>query len=246
METERNVILEVKNLNSWYREENVQGKRYQRPVLHDVGFTLHSGEILGLVGESGSGKSTLAKAILGMVSDYEGEIIHHTQRPQMIFQNPRSSLNPARTVQWILEEPLRRCRSISAAQRREKVAEILEKVGLSSECAERRPHELSGGQCQRVSIGAALIQRPKLIIADEPVSALDVTISRQILELMRALREEYGIAYLFISHDLNIIYELCDRVMVMHEGRIIEENSVEGIFRQPREAYTKKLLAAVL
>ena len=200
--------------------------------------------ILGLVGESGTGKTTLVKNILGLVKTHTGEIIHYTKRPQMIFQDPYSSLNPAYTVGWSLEEPLRIYGKYDAAERRRRVAEIAEKVGLPTECLTRRPNELSGGQRQRVSIGIALIQKPRLIIADEPVSALDVTIQRQILELMRTVRDELGISFLFISHDLNVVYQLCDRVMVMKDGRIVEENTVQELFDHPREAYTRELLSA--
>ena len=209
-----------------------------------MSFTLRSGEILGLVGESGTGKTTLVKNILGLVKTHTGEIIHYTKRPQMIFQDPYSSLNPAYTVGWSLEEPLRIYGKYDAAERRRRVAEIAEKVGLPAECLTRRPNELSGGQRQRVSIGVALIQKPRLIIADEPVSALDVTIQRQILELMRTVRDELGISFLFISHDLNVVYQLCDRVMVMKDGRIVEENTVQELFEHPREAYTRELLSA--
>ena len=213
-------------------------------MLHDVSFTLRRGEILGLVGESGTGKTTLVKNILGLVKTHTGEIIHYTKRPQMIFQDPYSSLNPAYTVGWSLEEPLRIYGKYDAAERRRRVAEIAEKVGLPAECLTRRPNELSGGQRQRVSIGVALIQKPRLIIADEPVSALDVTIQRQILELMRTVRDELGISFLFISHDLNVVNQLCDRVMVMKDGRIVEENTVQELFEHPREAYTRELLSA--
>ena len=238
------LVLEVKSLTSWYRDTDEHGRRHDHTVLHDVSFTLRRGEIFGLVGESGTGKTTLVKNILGLVKTHTGEIIHYTKRPQMIFQDPYSSLNPAYTVGWSLEEPLRIYGKYDAAERRRRVAEIAEKVGLPAECLTRRPNELSGGQRQRVSIGVALIQKPRLIIADEPVSALDVTIQRQILELMRTVRDELGISFLFISHDLNVVYQLCDRVMVMKDGRIVEENTVQELFEHPREAYTRELLSA--
>ena len=238
------LVLEVKSLTSWYRDTDEHGRRHDHTVLHDVSFTLRRCEILGLVGESGTGKTTLVKNILGLVKTHTGEIIHYTKRPQMIFQDPYSSLNPAYTVGWSLEEPLRIYGKYDAAERRRRVAEIAEKVGLPAECLTRRPNELSGGQRQRVSIGIALIQKPRLIIADEPVSALDVTIQRQILELMRTVRDELGISFLFISHDLNVVYQLCDRVMVMKDGRIVEENTVQELFEHPREAYTRELLSA--
>ena len=154
--------------------------------------------------------------------------------------------NPAKTVGWILEEPLRVFGKYDAAERKRRVLDMLERVGLSRSYAERRPGELSGGQRQRVSIAAALIRRPRFIIADEPVSALDVTIQAQILDLLWDLRHDLDLSYLFISHDLNVIYSICDRVMVMEKGRIIEQGPVEEVYNHPGEEYTKKLLAAAL
>lgn len=236
-------ILEVRHLNVWYRPSGVL-RRGRQQVLHDVSFDLYRGEILGLVGESGSGKSTLARAILGMLPDCEGEIIHHSKRPQMVFQDPASAMNPSRTVGWILSEPLRIYGKYDAAEVRRRVAEIMELVGLPPECGKMYPSELSGGQRQRVSIAVALIQRPRFLIADEPVSALDVTIQAQILKLLRELRDELDLSYLFISHDLNVVYQLCDAALVMKQGRVVEQGTVDDLFDHPQDPYTKQLLAA--
>ncbi len=237
-------VLEVKKLNTFYSTGGVLGKKAVQQVLRDVSFTVNRGEIVALVGESGAGKSTLAKAILGMLEGYEGEIIHHTPRPQMIFQDPYSSLNPAMRVFRIVEEPLLIYGKYGAEERKRRVLDMLSKVGLPEECYYARPKELSGGQRQRVSIAAALIQRPRFLIADEPVSALDVTIQARILRLLSDLREELDLSYLFISHDLNVVYQLCDRVLVLRSGEIVEQGTVEQIFNDPQHEYTKELLRA--
>ena len=229
-------VLEVKQVCVSYKE----GK-HQKEVLKDISFEVRENEILGLVGESGCGKSTLSKAILGFVKTEKGEIVHYTKRPQMIFQDPFSSLKPCKNVEWILEEPLR-MQKVSKKERRERVLAMGEKVGLTREQLKRYPGELSGGQRQRVSIAAALIQGTKFLIADEPVSALDVTIQKQIMELMVQLQEELGLSILFISHDLNVIYQMCDRVLVMKDGKIEEEQETEALFANPRSPYTKLLL----
>lgn len=233
-------VLEVKNVSASYKD----GKQRQE-VLKDISLEVRENEILGLVGESGCGKSTLSKVILGFVKPDCGEIIHHTKMPQMIFQDPFSSLNPKKKVSWILEEPLR-MQKMPREQRREKVLEMAEKVGLFREQIDRYPRELSGGQRQRVSIAASLIQGSRFIIADEPVSALDVTIQRQIMELMVKLQEEMQLSILFISHDLNVIYQMCDRVLVMKNGKIEEQAETEELFEHPKSEYTKELLRAAL
>lgn len=237
-------ILSVKSLSASYISKAVNRGSRKKQVLSDVSFELYQGEILGLVGESGSGKSTLAKAMLGFFKDYDGGIVHNSKRPQMIFQDPFSSLNPKKTVGWIIEEPLRIFGKYDKSERKRRVSEIMSQVGLENQLASRYPSELSGGQRQRVSIAASLIQRPRLIIADEPVSALDVTIQAQIIDLLLDLKEQYDLSYLFISHDLNVIYQMCDRVMIMKDGRIIETNTVQELFDHPQEAYTKQLIRA--
>ncbi len=233
-------ILEVRHVSAAYADEK-QG----RQVLKDISLEVKENEILGLVGESGCGKSTLSKVILGFLKPSQGEIHHETQNPQMIFQDPASSLNPSKKISWILEEPLR-MQKIPKEERRKQVLEMAERVGLSQEQLNRYPRELSGGQRQRVSIAAALIQGSKFIIADEPVSALDVTIQRQIMELMVKLQEEMQLSILFISHDLNVVYQMCDRVLIMKDGKIQEEGETEELFTNPKESYTRQLLDTIL
>ena len=232
-------ILRIEHLNSWY---GIGKERKQ--VLKDVSLTLKEGEVLGIVGESGSGKSTLAKCILGLNKDITGTMEINTVRPQMVFQDPYGSLNPMKTVGWILEESLRAIGVKDKAERRRRVLEMLKLVSLGEEHYDRRPSQLSGGQRQRVAIAGALIQGSKLIILDEPVSALDVTLQAQILQLLADLREELGLSYLFISHDLAVVYQLCDRVAVLYHGEIVEQGEVDTVYDHPQQEYTRKLLAA--
>ena len=242
---EKQMVLEVRHVSAGYRSGGFAGRGgTYHEVLHDVDFTVRQSEILGLVGESGTGKSTLARVILGLLKPEKGEVIHHTPRPQIIFQDPYSSLNPAYSAWWSVEEPLRIFGKYDTAERKRRVREMLEKVGLQEEFYAAKPDELSGGQRQRVSIAAALIRRPRFVIADEPVSALDVTIQAQILKLLKELRDEYDLSYLFISHDLNVVYQLCDRVLVMKNGRIVEQGTVDEVYDHPKEEYTRKLLEA--
>lgn len=237
MDTEN--ILEIKSLNVYYNKK--------QHVLKDISFSMKKGEILGLVGESGCGKTTLAKAVLGIQRHYDGSVSLDCPNPQMVFQDPYSSLNPSKKIGWILEEPMRMKKGkdrLSHTQRQEKVEEMLEKVGLDAKIKEHYPSELSGGQRQRIAIAAALLCDTDFLIADEPVSALDVTIQSQIIKLLLKLHNEMGLSILFISHDLRVVYQMCDRVMIMRGGVILEQGYVDDIYKSPQSSYTKLLLEA--
>lgn len=238
------VILSLNHVSGGYHERGLFGKKKYNEVIHDVSFEVHRGEIMGLVGESGTGKTTLARLILGIIQPEKGELVHATKRPQMVFQDPYSSLNPAYSVEWLMEEPLRIYGKYDEAERKRRVREMLHLVELPDEVLAAKPSELSGGQRQRVCIAITLLHRPKFLILDEPVSALDVTIQAQILKLLRDLRDELDLSFLFISHDLNVVYQICDRVMVMKRGCIVEQGTVDEIFDNPQQEYTKQLLAA--
>ncbi len=244
-------ILEVTDLSVFYQEgsNSLFAQKKKRCVVEHATFQLRKGETLGLVGESGCGKTTLCKAILGMNKDIQGNVVHYSERPQMIFQDPYSSLNPSKTIGWLLQEPLRAIGKLDSTRKmtREDMEaaayDMLHKIGMKEKYFHRKPSQLSGGQRQRISIGQALITRPGLVIADEPVSALDVTMQAQIMELMRSLQEELHLSYLFISHDINVIYRMSDRIMVMKEGKILELGDTEEVFRHPKQEYTKLLLS---
>ena len=232
-----NIIIDVRNVSV-----NYHSRKKKTEAVRNVSFQIKEGEIVGLVGESGCGKTTVSKAILGLVRCSEGEIICETKHPQMIFQDPVSALNPAKRIGWIMEEPLRLLTAMPKQERREKVIDMLRKIGLDEKYADRYPRELSGGQKQRISIGMALLAGSRFIVADEPVSALDVTVQAQILTLLKELQKEYRIAILFISHDLRVVYQICDRVMVMKEGNMVEQGTTEQIYNNPQHIYTKLLL----
>jgi len=239
-------IISFRSVSNAYvsRPWGTIGKKEVKPVLKNLSFEITRGEIFGLVGESGCGKTTLAKCILGLI-DYKGEIIvngcKREARPsfaerrrnafevQAVFQNSFSSLNPVKTTGWILEEPLRAHRLGSAGERQNRVDEILDLVGLDSSYKKRKPSELSSGQKQRVAIGFALMLNPGLIVADEPVSALDVSVAAQVLNLFRDLNKRLGLALLFISHNLEVVHYLCDRVAVMRNGSITDIYSPDSI-----------------
>jgi len=257
------VLLEVKNLVKHFpvRRGLLIGREVDRVRAVDgVSFTVSRGETLGLVGESGSGKSTLCRAVLQLIEPgsgsvrFEGREIaglsRRRMRPlrremQMIFQDPDASLNPRKRVGQIVGYPLELQGVARGTELRRRVQELLDRVGLSPEHYDRFPHEFSGGQQQRIGIARALALRPKLIVADEPVSALDVSIRAQIVNLLADLQEELGLTYLFVAHDIGVVRHVSDRIAVMHEGKIVEEGSADRVCEQPRDPYTKALLAAV-
>lgn len=230
-------LLEIAGLNVFYKD-----KKKRTQVIYDINMTIGENEIVGLIGESGCGKSTLSKAVLGLNKEYEGTIVHHCDNARMIFQDPLGSLNPFYSVGRLLEEPLR-IKKVDLKECHMRALSMLEKVGLSAGYYDRKPKELSGGQRQRVSIGMALIDNPKFVIADEPVSALDVTVQAQIMKLLLALQEEMKISFLFISHDCDVIYHMCDRVYVMQAGRIVEHGTTKEVFNNPKTEYTRLLLS---
>ena len=241
-------ILEARNLNVFYpgQRKSIFQKPEKEQALFDVSFDMKEGEVLGLCGESGCGKSTLARTIVGINTDYTGELNKRFESVQMVFQDPYGSLNPARSIGWILEEALRvdPKRTWTKEERKKRVLTVLEQVELPADFINRKPSELSGGQRQRVSIGLALMQSPKLLIADEPVSALDVTIQVQVLQLLQNLHKNLGLSILFISHDLRVVYQICDHVLIMKEGRIVESGIPKEMYKRPKHPYTEELLVA--
>lgn len=220
---ENPAVLEVKDFSVYYpkKRKHFWDKRELEEIVKSVSFQIRRGELVGLVGRSGCGKSTLSNGILGFQKYTKGEVQHGTERPQMVFQDPYSSLNPKKTIGWILREPLRPLK-LPREEQDKRVTDILDKVGLAPEVAKMYPHELSGGMRQRVSIAIALIQGSDFLIADEPVSALDVTIQKQILELFLNVQRRTGLACLFISHDMNVVKQMCHRVLKMQDGTLQE------------------------
>ena len=255
-------LLELRQVSKAYRlpREHLWSAPGQVQALDGVSLTLQAGRSLGIVGESGSGKSTLARLVLALERPTTGKVLFDGQdlnalsplelrrwriHMQMVFQDPYGSLDPRRTIMQTVCEPLTTRPSIGWQQQHRQAAEVMEAVGLRSEDLHKYPHEFSGGQRQRIAIARALITRPRLIVADEPVSALDVSVQAQVLNLMQDLQDQFGVTYLFISHDLSVVDLVCDEVVVLQSGRIVEQGQPQTLFAHPQHPYTQRLLAAV-
>lgn len=254
-------LLKIKNLSVEYKSQRgILGEKETIHAVNNLSLDIKKGEILAVAGESGCGKSTLAKAIILLEAASNGEIIfdgknilqmqkaelkEFRKRAQMVFQNPYASLNPKMKIFDTLKEPLKINTNLTDEEIREKVEEIICKVGLDKDCLKLYPHEFSGGQRQRIAIARALILNPEFILADEPVSALDVSIQAQIINLLKDLKDDYNLTFLFISHDLSVIKYLSDRVAIMYLGEIVELGKTDEIFFTPEHPYTKALLSSV-
>ena len=256
------VLLQARNIKKYFSAESSNYSRSSQTVraLDGVSFTLREGETLGLVGESGCGKSTAARTVLRLTEPTAGEVYFRGQNlfelshndlrslrkeMQIIFQDPYASLNPRKRVRDILEEPFDIHRSVNGKERNERVAWLMERVGLSADQGEKYPHEFSGGQLQRVGIARAIALHPRLVVADEPVSALDVSIRAQVINLLLDLKESMAISYLFISHDMAVVRHFCDRIAVMYLGKIVELANSTQLYSTPQHPYTEALLQAI-
>lgn len=254
-------LLKVEALACSYAlpRRSLFGPAPRQQVLHGIDFELAAGRTLGVVGESGSGKSTLARAVMALAAPDAGRVLlggrdlhaldaaslRAARRDfQMVFQDPYGSLDPRRTVAQIVAEPLAALRLAGRGEQRRLAAEVLEAVGLGADALDRYPHEFSGGQRQRIAIARALVTRPKLIVADEPVSALDMSVQAQVLNLLQGLQREFGLSYLLISHDLAVVDHLCDEVLVLYQGRIVERGAPAALFANPQHPYTCALVDA--
>ena len=251
--------VEVRNLRRVFRTRaGLRTPVRMVRAVDGVSFVLPAGDVLGIVGESGCGKSTLARVIIGLLPPTEGDVLvdgrslasmdrrERARLIQPVFQDPFSSLNPRRRIRDIVALPLAAQGNVPAARRHERVMEMLARVGISADMAERFPAELSGGQRQRVAIARALVLRPRIVVCDEPTSALDVSVQAQILNLLAEMRRELGLTYLFISHNLAVVEHIATEVAVMYLGRFVEQAPVDALFHEPRHPYTRALLASVL
>jgi ABC-type microcin C transport system duplicated ATPase subunit YejF len=258
-------LLEAKSLTHTYPARNTWffQKGQGHHALDDVSFSLASGQTLGVVGESGSGKSTLARVLTRLIDSkhqtgtivFQGENLlalksealrQSRKNMQMVFQDPVTSLNPKMTVGQSILEGVAAHNTVPSTERSAYVQQLLHEVGLPEDAATRLPHQFSGGQRQRIAIARALALKPKLVIADEPVSALDVSVQAQILKLLTKIQKDYGTSFVFISHDLRVISHLAHNVLVMHNGKVVEQGPTQQIFAKPKHPYTKKLLSAVI
>ncbi|ONK23970.1 ABC transporter ATP-binding protein [Bacillus sp. VT-16-64] len=254
-------LLEVEDLKVHFpiRGGILNRKIGEIKAVDGVSFSIEEGKTYGLVGESGSGKTTLGRAIIGLNHVTDGKIrfsgvdltnVKSNRKEirkeiQMVFQDPYSSLNPKKRVLDIVAEPLRNFETLSKTEERKKVQELLEQVGLTAENMYKYPHQFSGGQRQRIGIARAIALKPKLIIADEPVSALDVSVQAQVLNFLKDIQKDLHLTYLFISHDLGIVKHMCDQIGIMYKGRFVEQGSRDDIFHNPQHIYTKRLIAAI-
>lgn len=260
-DNEDKVLVQVRNIKKYFQSEGSFSlrKKYIK-AIDDVSFNIFKGETFGLVGESGCGKSTLGRTMLGLYRPNEGKVIFEgvdifslnnrrmkemRKRMQLIFQDPSASLNPRKTINDILNEPFHIHKVGTKTEREAKIKDLLDHVGLSTYHLSRYPHEMSGGQKQRVGIARALALNPKLVICDEPVSALDVSIQAQVINLLEDLQKEYDLTYLFISHNLSVVHHICNRIGVMYLGKIVEIGNHEDIYQNTLHPYAKALISAI-